>query len=203
MPVFVITHKLFDRKLSSHYVPFYIGSDVRDRADDLGFLTDISIDKNLSSKQKNYSELTALYSIMQMPSEDGVKGLVHYRRYFVDVPQPLYKIIRKILHLNIGVGVIRRILSFFEDISFTKIQSLLNDCDVILPVTRTFTMSVAYAYAKNHFLSDLEIARNVIKNKYPDYLFAFDVCIHNSELHLFNMIIAKEGVLNDYARKVV
>ena len=60
------------------YTPLFVG---RNGKENFGFASDDSFEGNMSSKNKDYCELTGLYW-MWKASDADVIGLCHYRRYF-------------------------------------------------------------------------------------------------------------------------
>ena len=79
--IYVISHSEEDIKKIKEdeiYIPLFVG---RNGKDNLGFLSDDSFKGNISSKNKDYCELTGLYW-MWKESDADIIGLCHYRRYF-------------------------------------------------------------------------------------------------------------------------
>ena len=72
-------HKLYWMPSDSVYMPIHVG---REGKADLGYVGDNTGD-NISAKNPNYCELTALYWAWKNLEADYV-GLVHYRRYFTN-----------------------------------------------------------------------------------------------------------------------
>ena len=80
MKIYVITHKAFkDFAPRSLYVSLLVGADINKGKN--FYLKDNSTADNISSKNKNYCELTGAYWIWKNVKEDIV-GICHYRRYF-------------------------------------------------------------------------------------------------------------------------
>lgn len=75
--IFVATHKKFKKFEMEGYIPIQVGAELTDSR--FGYLTD-NEDDNISSKNRNYCELTALYWAWKNSSAN-IKGLCHYRRY--------------------------------------------------------------------------------------------------------------------------
>ena len=77
--IYVATHKKYDKiKFDELYAPILVGAYKSE--DDFGYLRD-DVGDNISTRNNQYSELTAMYWIWKHASEDIV-GLCHYRRYF-------------------------------------------------------------------------------------------------------------------------
>ena len=77
--ILVAAHKLYWMPNDSVYMPIHVG---REGKADLGYVGDNTGD-NISAKNPNYCELTALYWAWKNLEADYV-GLVHYRRYFTN-----------------------------------------------------------------------------------------------------------------------
>lgn len=67
--------------LSSYECPIQVGASLTEKRLSKGILTD-NIGENISLKNKQFCELTALYWIWKH-AEEEVVGLVHYRRHFI------------------------------------------------------------------------------------------------------------------------
>lgn len=78
---------IYDKPLQSDYIcpayekPIQVGASLTSNRLEAGILTDCE-GENISDKNRQYCELTALYWIWKHASEDVV-GLSHYRRHFV------------------------------------------------------------------------------------------------------------------------
>jgi len=137
---------------------------------DFGYEGDDTGD-NISAKNKNYCELTGVYWIWKNVKCDIV-GICHYRRYFMKNEDFLDK---------------------------EYIEKLLSDYDVIVP-NSSFTKysSVREHYENEHYLKDLQLCRDVIGEKCPDYLDAFGLCMDCNLFSLGNMVITKKNIFDSY-----
>lgn len=167
--IYVATHKEFDFQNMDGYCPLHVGAEGKK---DLGYLRDNN-GENISYKNKNYCELTGVYWIMKNSSEN-VKGLVHYRRYFSDT------LTMKILN-NVHVN------------------KILSKYDVILPFERKMSHTVLENYKECGYEKDLIMVRKILLKKYPDYIECFDQLLEDHKIRLFNMIIAKKKIFDDYS----
>ncbi|PMD68824.1 DUF4422 domain-containing protein [Companilactobacillus nuruki] len=132
--------------------------------------------ENISYKNPNYNELTAIYWAWKNLKDTDVVGLVHYRRLFSidknDIP-----ICRK------------------------DIEELLLDNDVILPKKRKYyieTNRSHYIHAHNEL--PLDELRKIIKNEYSEYLQYFDNVMNRRSAHMFNMFIMKKKYFESYSK---
>ena len=131
-----------------------------------GFTPDNTGD-NISEKNKNYCELTALYWAWKNLDADVI-GLVHYRRYFAKRPfskQPAQE---------------------------NDFRSALEKAPILLPVKRHYWIETNYSqYIHAHHTQDLEIARAVLAERCPEYLPAYDRQMQKRSGHRFNMFVMR------------
>ncbi len=131
---------------------------------------------NISKKNPHYNELTALYWGWKNLDVDAL-GLVHYRRY-----------------LTMGHS---KDLSTI--LNHEQVEELLTDADVILPKKRHYYIETNEShYLHVHEHEPLEITRQVLKKKYPQYLPAFEKVMKQTSAHYFNMMIMKKKPLDEY-----
>lgn len=170
--IYVVTHKNISLKLPENYKIIGVGNnsiineDLHDNTGD-----------NISSKNKNYCELTALYWIWKN-SNDDIVGLEHYRRMF--------------LNDNIGeIGLLN------ED----EILFILNNYDIIVPTLfNNKTRTVYQHYVEDHKKRDIELAQNIINSKYPEYNSSFNQVMNSKYEYGFNMMITRKDILDEYSQ---
>ena len=138
--------------------------------EDLEYLGDDTGD-NISSKNANYCELTGLYWIWKNVEVEYV-GLCHYRRYFVN---------------SLGFSL-----------KEATVLELLKAYDIILPNKYKGTNSIICEYEKAHYIKDLEMSRDIINNRYPDYLNDFDIVMARDYGYYYNMFISNKELANQY-----
>ena len=140
--------------------------------EDLGMTRDDSGD-NISTRNKSFCELTGIYWIWKNVTCD-IAGICHYRRYFV-----------------------------YEDDFLKKeeIEKTLGEYDIILPDSAyTKESSVKAHYDSMHYISDLELTREVISEMYPEYLPEYDHVLSCNLMSLGNMMICKKQLFDDYCQ---
>lgn len=138
--------------------------------DSIGFQRDDD-GENISARNANWCELTGLYWAWKNLNADAA-GLVHYRRHFKGVR-----------------GIV----------SGDEISEILRDHDVILPKKRNYFIETTYSqYAHAHHASDLDLTREIISEKYGEYLAAFDAVMKSTKGHRFNMFIMKRPLFDSY-----
>ena len=176
--VYVVTHKLFDKKLCDCYKKIAVGSNLLSDKTFNEYLRD-DVGDNISDKNANYCELTAHYWIWKNSKADIV-GLCHYRRYFTN------KIFSNDL-TNIP--------------NADQIQSILdNGYDIILPYRPIARRKVKEIYCDYGFEHDLDILRKIILEKYHDYIGAYDMLMDRHSNYPYNMLICSKKHFNEYSK---
>lgn len=172
--IIVATHKPYWMPADELYYPIHVG---RKGKDSIGFPGD-DLGDNISEKNPNYCELTGLYwAWKNLPA--AYLGLVHYRRHFT-------------LH------------RFRRDpkqwvLTKKQAQALLADTDVLLPTPRNYYIETNYSqYVHAHHAEDLECTRQILAQRYPEYLDAYDRSMKKTVGHRFNMFLMKRELLDSY-----
>ena len=161
----------------SVYMPIQVGAALHP---DLGYTPD-NIGENISAKNLNYCELTALFWAWKNLSCDYI-GLCHYRRYFG------HKI-----HTD---DVEKKKQSIFTSEDYEK---LLSKHDVILPVKRNYYIeTVRTQYEHAHYKKDLDEVEKIIAEKYPAYSAAFLSVMKRRKLHILNMFVMNKKNFDAY-----
>lgn len=176
--VIVATHKKYQMPRDNMYFPLQVGAEGKK---DLGYQKD-NVGENISNKNPYFCELTGLYWAWKNLKSDYI-GLVHYRRYFT-LNKKKYKT---------------------EDEKFNNILTLketdetFNNTDIILPVKRKYYIENLYEHYKHTlYVEPLDETRNIIREKFPDYLEEFDKLHKRTSAHMFNMFIMKKEILDKY-----
>ena len=155
------------------YTPLFVG---RNGKENFGFASDDSFEGNMSSKNKDYCELTGLYW-MWKASEANIIGLCHYRRYFKGKNG---KLIEK-----------------------DEIIDYLSNYDIIVPKKSDLIKGSYWeTYEGHHLYNALEITRDVLKKLSPEYLETFESMLNQSSFSNYNMFIARKEVIDPYCEWV-
>lgn len=133
--------------------------------------------QNISSKNLHYCELTALYWGWKNLQADYI-GLVHYRRHFAR----------------------RRMGNKYQRIATQPdIERKLQCADVILPTRRHYWIENNYTqYIHAHHENDLIYTRQIIAERCPAYLPAWERVMHKTSGHRFNLFTMKTSLLHAY-----
>ena len=172
--IMIASHKEFFMPADDMYIPVRVGSKIAEK--DFGYTRDDTGD-NISEKNPFFCELTAVYWGWKNLDADYI-GLAHYRRHFS----------------------CRKSKWKYNSIMTSKqAESLCAKYDVILPKKRYYIIETLMShYSHTHDISHLEITREIIKRKCPDYLKAFDKGMNRRSAHMFNMFVMKRDVLDRY-----
>lgn len=169
--VLVVTHKKFDLSLPTCYIPIIVGAN-QEEIDFPKFYSD-SIGENISEKNKHYCELTAYYWAWKNLNSEII-GIVHYRRFL----------------LNSKKG---------DWLSEYEIDRILKKQKAILPKKRNYFIETTWNhYKNNHNINDLVKVKQIIKNKYPDYLEYFETVMKSKKGHRFNILVMNKTEFDLY-----
>lgn len=138
--------------------------------EDFGYLGDDTGD-NISEKNAAYCELTGMYWLWKNMYCDVI-GICHYRRYFTREELPLDK---------------------------ACIERLMEKYSIIIPNSACVKDDDVYDhYRKRHYTKDLDICRDVIAEKYPEYVGAFDYSMQTILVSVGNMWITRKDIFDRY-----
>ena len=173
--IIIAIHKPYWVPTDSIYLPVQVGaagkvSIENYQRDDEG--------ENISHKNAHYCELTGLYWAWKNLKVDYI-GLAHYRRHFSNG--------------RLFVDKKRRVITGAE------LQEKLRDTDVLLPTPRNYWIETNYSqYAHAHHAIDLDMTKQILREKYPQYIKAWDASMKKTTGHRFNMFIMKKGKFDSY-----
>lgn len=176
--IYVVTHKPFklsNKLMQKGYELITVGNKVKNNS---GILD--STGDNISSKNSNYCELTAIYWMWKNLHSD-IKGFCHYRRYFT-----------------------KNTINFNEDkvLSINEVKNILKKKrnTIILPERKYFNVTARQLYLQCGYEKDLETTRQVIKEKYPEYLAEYDQMLNSNTGYITNMMITSADVFDSYCK---
>lgn len=172
MSIYIVTHRPYEFPAENFYKPIQVGVKFSDK-----LLCDSS-GLNISKKNKNYCELTALYWLWKN-AKDDVIGLVHYRRYFIGTTNDY-----KFKNLNI--------------VTKSHIESLLTNYDVIAPCLLSLNESLFIDWSRYHNIIDWLNVGKIIHQLYPEYMASFLYVSQSKEMHAYNMFIMKSELMSEY-----
>ena len=84
-------------------------------------------------------------------------------------------------------------------ISESEVLTDLQHADILLPKPRHYWIETNYSqYIHAHHAEDLDITREIISEKYPEYIPQYDSSMKKTSGHRFNMFIMKKELLDEY-----
>lgn len=174
--ILVATHKKYWMPEDEVYLPIHVGKEGKQ---DLGYVGDNTGD-NISIKNPNYCELTAIYWAWKNLEADYI-GLVHYRRYFTK-------------------HNLRNCEKKKQDI-LTKndFENILKDVDIIVPDKRKYYIeTIRSHYNHSYYEKDLNETECIIKEMYPEFSRAFNKVMNRTWAHMFNMFVMRKDYFDEY-----
>ncbi len=176
--IFIACHKLCDVPKDKIYLPLHVGAEGKES---FGFTPD-NTGENISTLNPIYCELTGLYWAWKN-LECDVLGLVHYRRYFTLKSKSFQKEHDE-LDCVLTDGEAKELMSKYK---------------VILPKKRHYYIETIYNHYSHTFDGhQLDVSRNIIEKKYPQYLDAFDKVMKSRSGYMFNMFIMNKTLSDQY-----
>ena len=183
MTVYVITHKKFDKILPIGYKRLLVGASQKNKRNFPNYYKDDSGD-NISDKNYSYCELTGMYWLWKHSNSDNV-GISHYRRYFSNMSD-LALDTELMLHKDIGVAKEK------------YLDNALKKYDWIVPRRKELYAKVYDNYDACHHIKDLKVTRQVISEKYPEYVKSFDKLMDQDKISCFNMLYTSKRNYDKY-----
>ncbi len=184
--IIIATHKEYRMPSDHMYVPMQLGAALS--SEDLlsgphaRCLKD-NLGENISTRNPSFCELTGLYWAWKHLHEDYV-GLVHYRRHFRGDGQKKSGIRGDI---------------FDHVLRYDELCPMLGKYKVFVPRKRHYVIETLQShYAHTHYQEHLDRTREILLEKYPDYVEAFDETMKQTGGHMFNMMIMERHLLDEY-----
>ena len=184
--ILICTHREFNYIPDNSFLPIHVGKEIS--TINLPYQSDNS-GINISSKNKNYCELTALYWAWKNLNEVGTIGLCHYRRFFDFSDTTSANTIIEITEEYFSTN--------FENYIYK--ENFLDGYDIILPNPLVKTRSLYSHYALSHLPEDFDILAKTVAKLHPKYMKSFQkVMFENNSFSPFNMLVAKKELVDDY-----
>lgn len=149
---------------------------------------------NISEKNSSYNEMTSVYWAWQNYAELGdpdYVGFMHYRRHF------LFKggNVRQVEVANLeSPDYLESTLGYSRE----RLEELLAECDFVY--TRPHVRNtVRDHYAANHHIEDLDLAIEILRERFPEYSDAADKYLGGDRAVFCNMIILPKELFFRYA----
>ncbi len=175
--VIIATHKRYIMPKDFLYVPLHVGAELS--SEDFGFEKD-NTGENISNKNLGFCELTGLYWAWKNLDADYI-GLAHYRRHFAK----------------------NKKLGFDGVLSYEELKQYLGKVKVFVPSKRRYYIETLYShYAHTHRVEELDKTKEIIEEKYPEYIESFEKIVNKRSGYMFNMMIMQKELLSEYCRWV-
>lgn len=173
--IIVAVHKASRLPQGTIFLPVQVGAALHPPLD--GLQPDSTGD-NISKKNPHYCELTALYWAWKNCPAEYI-GLAHYRRYFA----------RAALCGDKWSRIAGR----------TELEHALENADVLLPKKRNYWIETNYSqYVHAHHQQDLTLTRQILQERWPAYIPAYDSVMKRTFGHRFNMFVMRRNALDNY-----
>ena len=177
----IATHKKYQMPKHQMYIPLHVGAegkvDEKGNILDLGYIKDNSGD-NISTKNATFCELTGLYWAWKNLDSKFI-GLVHYRRHFM-LKKKTDDIYDNVLNEQ-------------------ETLDLIKHYKIVVPKKRKYYIETLKShYAHTHYVEHLDATREIIEEKYPEYLKSFDKVMKHTYGYMFNMMIMEKSMLDKY-----
>lgn len=183
--ILVAVHKAGDVIHDEIYTPIHVGK--ANAGIDLGWMGDDTGD-NISAKNQNYCELTAVYWAWKNLKDVDYVGLCHYRRFLDLTATHKY-------HINTFVTVDE--MQKHTDIDFR----LLRRYDAIVSLPLVGILSLKDSYCLSHISEDYAALDAAVKKLYPDYYPDFvKVMDYNNQYSFGNIMVTRKEIFDDYAK---
>ena len=177
--IFICAHKEVPLPKHPYFLPIQAGAALRDHIN--GYQPDDEGD-NISLKNPHFCELTCHYWAWKNLKNVDIIGLNHYRRYF-DFTRtwPQFSADKHFISTNTFLK---------QEYKFPNLEKLLSKYDMILPVARHWRVSNTNQYGDYHIAKDWEMLRQIIKERSPQYIPAFEKTMdHSNKAVGYNMFI--------------
>ncbi len=187
--IFICAHKEVPLPQHPYFFPVQAGAVLHEHIK--GYQTDDEGD-NISSKNPHFCELTCHYWAWKNLKDVDIVGLNHYRRYFdFQKKWPKFSADKRFVSAQDFLS---------QEYLFPDLEKLLQKYDIILPTARHWRVSNTQQYGEYHIAKDWEMLRQIIKERSPQYIPAFEKTMDNSnKASGYNMFITHWKHFNAYS----
>lgn len=203
--ILIATHQLKVNFENEVFYPIQVGVDSNNLIIDEKYYLDNS-GINISSKNKNFNELTAYFWAWKNLDCDII-GLMHYRRLFdFSYKKPIFKKDKSHAVVNVNFNDKRVIKSIRSEIILNSIQKNIKNDSIIIPKPVFCTLndefeSLASQYSRDHISSDWKKCIEIILHKYPEYKESIKSFLEESNIfYIGNMFIAPKKWFDEYCK---
>lgn len=177
--ILICAHKEVPLPQHPYFLPIQAGAALHEKIS--GYHPDSEGD-NISTKNPHFCELTCHYWAWKNLKNVDIIGLNHYRRYF--------DFQKKWPQFSADKHFISTAVFLCHLYQFPNLGKLLQKYDIILPVARHWRVSNTQQYGEYHIAKDWEMLRQIIKERSPQYIPAFEKTMdHSNKAACYNMFI--------------
>jgi len=187
--IFICAHKEVPLPQHPYFLPIQAGAALHKhianyQPDDEG--------ENISTKNPHFCELTCHYWAWKNLKDVDFVGLNHYRRYF--------DFTRKWPQFSADKRFVSTDEFLKQNYVFPDLEKFLEKFDIILPVARHWRVSNTQQYGDYHIAKDWETLRQIIKERSPQYIPAFEKTMDHSNKSVgYNMFITHWKYFDAYS----
>ena len=179
--ILIATHKLYEFPDDAGYLPIHVGK--ARSALNLDIQTD-NAGNNISPKNNQYCELTALYWAWKNLDTDFL-GLVHYRRYF------------KGADIHSSRRLAGNLVASSRELESYLLQG---KADILLAKKRNYIVDTIETHYKNaHYAEDLNVIKKIIAGDFPEFQHSLYKVLGSRSASMFNMFFMKKSLADEYA----
>lgn len=179
--IFICAHKDVPLPQHPYFLPVQAGATLHEHI--AGYQPDDE-GENISAKNPHFCELTCHYWAWKNLKNVDIVGLNHYRRYFdFRKKWPQFSADKRFVSTQDFLS---------QEYQFPDLEILLQKYDIILPTARHWRVSNTQQYGDYHIAKDWEILRQIIKERSPQYIPAFEKTMDHSNKSVgYNMFITQ------------
>lgn len=177
--IFVCAHKEVPLPQHPYFLPVQAGAALHEPIK--GYQPD-NEGENISGKNPHFCELTCHYWAWKNLKDVDIVGLNHYRRYFdFQKKWPQFSADKRFVPTQ----------QFLDrNYQFPDLDEIFSEFDIILPVARHWRVSNTEQYGDYHIARDWEMLRQIISERSPQYIPAFEKTMDHSNTAVgYNMFI--------------
>lgn len=177
--IFICAHKEVPLPQHPYFLPVQAGAALHDLIP--GYQPD-NEGENISAKNPHFCELTCHYWAWKNLKNVDIVGLNHYRRYF--------NFTKKWPKFSADKHFISTDKFLKQPYIFPNLEEMLQKYNIILPVARHWRVNNTQQYGEYHIAKDWEMLRQIIQERSPQYIPAFEKTMDHSNKSVgYNMFI--------------
>lgn len=187
--IFICAHKEVELPQHPYFLPVQAGAALREAIP--GYQPD-NEGENISVKNPHFCELTCHYWAWKNLKDIDIVGLNHYRRYFdFQKKWPQFSADKRFIRTDVFLR---------QPYHFPDLDNILQKYDIILPVARHWRVSNTQQYGDYHIAKDWEMLRQIIQERSPQYIPAFEKTMDHSNVSVgYNMFITNWEYFDTYS----